>query len=37
MIFCDLTGRNGYTRANNDPLERAFQHKIPTLSLLIWK
>jgi hypothetical protein len=37
MIFCNLTGRIGYTRASNDPFDLAFQHKIPTLPVLIWK
>lgn len=37
MIFCNLNGRIGYTRESNDPFDLAFQHKIPTLPVLIWK
>jgi len=37
MIFCDLTGQIEYTLASNDPFDLGFQHKIPCLSLLIWK
>ena len=37
MIFCNLNGCIGYTRASNDPFDLAFQHKIPTLPVLIWK
>ena len=36
MIFFDLNGRIGSNRACNDPFDLAFQHKIPSLSLLIW-